>query len=102
MTKTEIFDAVKAAHAAQFTPAPASGCGRAYVVLACGAAERRAVATACKALGLMYLPKAYGTAGAAIYMGYDNADGRALGKARAFAAALKDRGIACYDDAVGD
>lgn len=103
-TKSKILEAVKAANAAPFSvgSGPSGGCGRAYVVLTADRATVNAVAAACKKLGLMFLRKAYGTSGPSIYLGYDNASGRALAKSRAFAEVLNARGIACYDDAVGD
>lgn len=100
-------EALVAAMAAPSVRARASGCGRAYVVFSVPKEERKAMgkalAAACKALGLMYLPKAYGVSGGpCIYMGYDNADGRALGKASAVADALKAAGFNAYMDAVSD
>lgn len=103
-TKAEILEALKAANTAHFTPMRASGCGRAYVCV--GLTERAeitAVAAACKALGLLFERKGhYGVGRCSIYIGYDNADGRALGKSEAFAAALVERGIPAYTDAASD
>jgi hypothetical protein len=63
----------------------------------------KAVAAGCKKLGLLFERKGhYGVGRNSIYMGYDNADGRALGKADAFAKALTDRGIRAYSDAKED
>ena len=101
-TKLDLTPVIRAAMARPFEPARASGCGRAYVVITADKPTVNAVSAACKAVGLMFLRKAYGTGNNAIYMGYDNADGRALGKAKAFATALNELGISCYDDAVGD
>jgi len=98
----EIVEALKAANAAPYTPARASGCGRAYVVVSAPKPELKLIAAACKEVGLMFLKEAYGTTGNAIYIGYDNADGRALGKSDAFAKVLNERGIRCYTDAVAD
>jgi hypothetical protein len=94
--------ALVAANAAPFTAGRGYGCGRAYVCLTGPKDEIKRVAAACKQLGLMFLKKAYGTSGNAIYMGYDNADGKALAKSEAFANVLNVRGIKCYADAVGD
>ena len=102
LTLAQVTEALQAANAAPFTPSRASGCGRAYVVMTCGKDSLKLVVKACKALGLMYLAKAYGTAGKAIYIGYDNADGKALGKSKVFAAVLNERGLPCYDDAASD
>jgi hypothetical protein len=97
-----VYEALCAAHAAPFTPARPSGCGRAYVCVTADKATVKAVAAACKRLGLRFLSKAYGSGCNAIYIGYDNCDGRALGKSEAFAAVLNERGIPAYADAVGD
>jgi hypothetical protein len=95
--------ALTAALAAPVTPGRGSGCGRAYVCLS--GLDRKAsnaVAKACKSLGLMWLKKAYGTAGNAIYIGYDNGTGHSLAKAAAVAESLRSAGVTCYDEAVGD
>lgn len=103
---TTVFEAVRAAFEAPTGPAtPACGCGRAYVAVSGGKATVKAVAAAAAKLGLMFLPKAYGVCGPAFYCGYDNADGRALAKAKAVAASLnaaKVEGLRAYVDAVGD
>ena len=99
-----VMQAILAAKGAAFTPARASGCGRAYVCIS-SCADRKtvnAVAKACKAIGLLFLRRAYGTSGNAIYIGYDNCDGRAIGRSEVFAGVLREHGIACYSDAVGD
>jgi hypothetical protein len=104
MTKTEILEALKAANAAPFAAKTGAfgGCGRAYVCVSADKATVKLVAAACKALGLLFLKKAYGTTGNAIYIGYDNADGRALAKSEAFAATLTAKGLPAYSDAVAD
>lgn len=104
MDKAAVVEALKAANAVAFEPAPASGCGRAYVTLSMGKdrATVNAVAAGCKSLGLLFQRKGYRGLTNAIYIGYDNADGRALGKAKAFAAELTKRGIPAYDDAQED
>ena len=102
MTKAEWTKALSAAFAAPYTPKPVSGCGRAYVCLCGISKERRAVSAAAKTLGLTFLKDAYGTSGDALYIGYDNHDGHALGKADAVAERLKALGVRCYADAVSD
>jgi hypothetical protein len=102
LSKSEVFEAVKAANLAAFSVGGASGCGRAYVVMTCEKEELKHVVAACKKIGLMFLTKAYGTSGNAIYIGYDNASGRTLAKSRAMAEALNARGLRCYDDSVAD
>jgi hypothetical protein len=100
----EVTTALDAAMTAPFTPARASGCGRAYVCL--GRSNDRAlvaaVKAACKARGLIFTPKGYGVGSNAIYVGYDNADGRALGRAKAISDVLNAHGISAYDDAACD
>jgi len=98
----EVKSALEAANAAPFGSSPACGCGRAYVVVSAPKEEVKMVEAACKAMGLMFLKRAYGTSGNAIYIGYDNADGRALAKSHAFAKVLNERGIRCHSDAVED
>ncbi len=98
----ETVEILTLANAAPFTAKPACGCGRAYVCVSGTRPEINAVSKACKKLGLTFLRKAYGTSGNAIYMGYDNADGRALAKAEAFAEVCRANGIKCYTDAVAD
>jgi len=101
----KVLEIVRAANNAVYMPkAVACGCGRAYVTLSSKNDRKtvNAVAKACKTLGLMFLRKAYGTTGNSIYIGYDNADGRALGRAEAFAAKLTEHGIPAYSDAVAD
>jgi hypothetical protein len=104
LTKTEIADALRAAMALPSTPktGPTGGCGRAYVCVSGERAEINAFAAACKDQGHMFLRKAYGTSGNALYVGYDNADGAALARSEVIAAELNRRGLRCYADAVGD
>lgn len=87
---------------APYVPAQASGCGRAYVCVSGDRALIRKVKAGCKELGLVFNTQGYGVGKNAIYMGYDNADGRALGRSRAFAAVLSEHGISAYDDAASD
>lgn len=94
--------AMTAAMAAPFVAGRVSGCGRVYVVLSGSKEEVNAVSAACKKVGLMFLRKAYGVSGPAVYVGYDNADGRALGKGDAFVEVLKSHGLSCYRDEVSD
>lgn len=102
----QVLEALKDANAAPFAPkvGPCGGCGRAYVCVRVNDRETLAsLAKACKALGLIYSRKGlYGTGRNAIYIGYDNADGRALAKSEAFAATLTAHGLPAYSDAVVD
>lgn len=102
LSKVQVFEALKAANEAPYERATISGCGRAYVVASGDKAEVTAFAAAAKKLGLKFMRKAYGTSGPALYVGYDNADGKALGKARKMVEVLKSHGVSAYDDAVGD
>ncbi len=102
MEKAQVRAAISAAKVAPFVPARASGCGRAYVCLSgTDKATLRHVAQVCADLGLIFQRKGYGVSNA-IYIGYDNADGHALGRAEAFAQVLCDQGISAYMDAVAD
>ncbi len=88
------------AHANIVAPERISGCGRVYVVPA--KEHKKGIKAAAKKLGVMYLDSAYGTDKGVIYVGYDNADGRALARGTAIVASLKAVGISCYRDEVGD
>ena len=87
---------VAGATAAASAPGRGYGCGRAYVVVYGLKGPAKAGFTkAAKSMGLMVCEHG-------IYMGYDNADGRALAKAAAFAAGLVADGYSAYDDAHAD
>lgn len=106
-TKAEIVAALRLANSAPFTPVRASGCGRAYVCLAHiqGKGSRTILddfEAACKEVGLLFTRKTYGAGNNVIYIGYDNCDGKALGKSLAVADALNAAGIPCYQDAAQD
>jgi len=104
MTKDQVLTALSAALEAKFVPAPPSGCGRAYVCISHGAdkATLKEIAKACKELRLIFQTKGYGVGNNAIYIGYDNADGRAIGRSKAFAQVLSEHGISAYPDAASD
>lgn len=103
MTKEEVLKALQTANNAPYTPAPPSGCGRAYVCVQGDKDLLRFVAASCKKMGLLFERKGhYGTGSNSIYIGYDNADGRAIAKSKVFAETLKTFGIGAYDDAVAD
>lgn len=102
LTKTQIADALKAAMAASFTPRRPSGCGRAYVCVRGTKEEIKAFAAACKAQGHVFMKKAYGSGSNALYVGYDNCDGRVLARADVIAEVLNKHGLSAYADAVGD
>jgi hypothetical protein len=97
-------EALTKALATPYTAGRSSGCGRAYVIVTAGGDKKlvNAVAAAAKTLGVLWLKKAYGTSGNALYIGYDNGTGGPLAKAKAVAEALTSLGVAAYDDAVGD
>ena len=100
-TKEEIKSALVAALAVPYVRARASGCGRAYVCVDLERTELTAFAAVAKALGHIFQRKGYGVSNA-LYVGYDNADGRALGKAEAIATELSKRGISAYAEGVAD
>lgn len=102
-SKEELEAILSRAALAPYKPARASGCGRAYVAVSgLDRNELRALGAAAKKVGLMFLRKAYGTGGNVLYVGYDNADGRALGQAAAMAEVLNAAGVSAYVDAVAD
>jgi len=76
------------------------GATRVYVVPA--KEHKRGMKAAAKALGLMWLDNAYGSAKGVIYVGYDNFSGRTLAKGQAMADYLSSVGIDSYMDDVGD
>lgn len=80
-----------------------SGCGRVYVMLPKG--DRKTLAmyrAAAKETGILYLPEAYGAGKRALYIGYDNANGRCYNQAIAIAENLRSIGISAYEEGVAD
>jgi len=100
--ESKVAVAIREANDAPYIAARASGCGRAYVCVSGDRALIKAVKKVCEQSGLIFNAQGYGVGKNAIYMGYDNADGRALGRARVFAEVLNRHGIAAYDDAASD
>lgn len=94
--------AIAAAFAAPFHAERPSGCGRVYVCLSIDGKDVKHVKAACKALGLIFQPKAHYGLTNAIYVGYDNASGRLLGKGEAVAQALNALGVKAYMEACAD
>jgi hypothetical protein len=76
------------------------GCCRVYVSV--DKAHAKGVAAACKKLNLIFQKKSHYGASNAVYVGYDNCDGKALAKGSAVVAALKAAGVDCYRDEQGD
>lgn len=77
------------------------GCCRVYVCLL-EKKDKKAVKAACKLSGKMFLDKAYGAGPNVIYVGYDNCSGEELARATNLVKVLKNAGISCYRDVVGD
>lgn len=100
MEKAMVFEAVKKAFAAPFTPARASGCGRVYVTVP--KEHAKAVAEAANKLGIIFQRNAHYGLRNALYVGYDNADGRALAKGEKVAEVLTEAGIKAYSEACSD
>ena len=65
-------------------------------------ATRAALVKACKAHELTWLGRDSGRNKDAIYVGYDNADGKAQARAETMAATLKSHGLQCYADGEAD
>ena len=78
----------------------AIGCGRIYVSV--GGEHAKGIARAAKALGKRFQKVSHYGASNALYIGYDNCDGKALAKGTAVVNVLKDHGISCYRDECGD
>ena len=100
MPAIDYVGALERAKVAPVPPVRASGCGRVYIVPE--KAHKRGLKAACAKVGMRWLADAYGSAKGVIYVGYDNADGRALAKGAAMVEALKAEGIDCYRDEVAD
>lgn len=96
------------------TPKRASGCGCVYVCLSGSMNTEtlkyekvkpevvKAVAKAAEATGMIFQRKAHYGFSNALYVGYDNADGRALALGELLAQKLTDAGIKAYMDAGAD
>lgn len=89
-----------AAMAAPVTPERGIGCGRIYVSI--DTAHARGVQRAAKRLGLIYQKRGHGGTANALYVGYDNCDGRALARGTKIVEVLKAAGIGAYRDEHGD
>lgn len=89
------------AKAAQVPRERGIGCGRIYVIIV-DKAQARGIAKAAKALGKIFQRKGYYGITNALYVGYDNCDGRALAHGTAIVTCLQAHGIACYRDEHGD
>lgn len=99
MNYTAILTEALQAAAAAF-PERGIGCGRIYVSV--DKEHARGIAKAAKALGKIFQKRShYGTSNA-LYIGYDNCDGRALAQGTTVVNVLKSHGIGCYRDECGD
>ena len=79
------------------------GCCRVYVCLmGLDQKTRKEAATFAKAHGMIFQKKAYYGLTDAIYIGYDNCDGIAHGRGKAFAGYLEATGLRCYVELCGD
>lgn len=82
------------------SPERGIGCGRVYVCV--DKAHASGIKKAAKDAGLIFEGRSHYGASNALYIGYDNCDGRALAKGTAMVAALNAKGIGCYRDEQGD
>lgn len=102
MSKQAVLEAVQAAFAVAVQPKTGAfgGCGRVYV---CVPKEHAtAVAAAAKKLGVIFQRKGHYGLSNTLYVGYDNADGRALAKGEAIAESLTKAGIRAYHEVCAD
>ena len=76
------------------------GIGRIYVVV--DKAHARGIGAAAKKLGLIFQMKAHYGMKNALYVGYDNHDGRALARGTRVVEMLKAHGIGAYREEQGD
>jgi len=104
MEKSSVVEAVTVAFGLQVAPKQGAfgGCGRVYVCVSGDKATINAVAAAAKKLGLIFQRKAHYGLGNALYIGYDNADGRAIARGEAIAESLTKAGLPAYMEACGD
>ena len=77
------------------------GCCRVYVSI-CDDGQAKEIAKAARKLGLDFQKRSYYGAKNALYIGYDNLDGKELARGSAVVAALEAAGIACYRVENGD
>lgn len=77
------------------------GCARVYVAIA-DDDHAKGIAKAARKLGLDFQKRSYYGTRNALYIGYDNLDGRELARGSAVVAALTAAGITCYRDEQGD
>ena len=109
MKEVNVLEALRVAQNVPYKPARPSGCGRAYVCVMTPDVDKKAkrkfhqdLLKACAELQLIFNVRGHGVGRNAIYIGYDNCDGKALGRSEAFAKSLCDAGIQAYPDAADD
>jgi hypothetical protein len=76
------------------------GCGRIYVVV--DKEHAKGISTAAKKLGKIFQRTAHYGMKNALYVGYDNCDGRALSRGTKIVETLRAAGIGCHRDEHGD
>lgn len=76
--------------------------GACRVYVSVGAEHAKKMAAAAKKLNKDFQKKTYYGTSNAIYIGYDNFDGKALAQGAAVVEALQAAGIQCYRDEQGD
>ena len=91
---------LSAAFATPFQPERPSGCGRVYVCVSKDHAK--GIKAAAKRLGQIFQTTSHYGDRYALYVGYDNADGKALGQGTAIVSALNAAGISAYRNEHGD
>jgi len=101
MTKDYVAILTEAFNAAAAAPRERGiGCGRIYVSVT--SEHAKGIAKAAKVLGKIYQKHSYYGTSNALYVGYDNCDGRALAQGTAVVKVLKAHDISCYRDECGD
>lgn len=101
MNVNSVIAAIDAAFHQSLAPERGIGCCRVYVCIRDKEAAKL-VAKAAKVRGKIYQKKAHYGLREALYVGYDNCDGRALATGTALVAALKAVGIAAYREEGAD
>jgi hypothetical protein len=77
------------------------GCGRIYVA-GFDKEHAKGIKAAAKELGKIYQGRSHYGDSNALYIGYDNCDGKALARGTFVVATLKAAGIGCYRNEHGD
>lgn len=80
-----------------------SGCGRVYVeIIKPKIRKNSAIEKVINSFGYRMTARPYHSGNSRIYVGYDNANGKALREGKQIAKALTEIGVSCYSDGDDD